>query len=179
MAGFKTDYQPFFFSTYGMPVYYNPEKGRWLNRYPLEEKGSVILFGLLNNNVINEFDLLGLSGAGNAYKIFGLALGTVLPMYRASLSVCWERERTCHAGCGLVSSYTATIVSGAYATCMAANALNPIGWITCKVGFAKALSLTKEIDAACKEACKTQTCCEAGAGMGYGDPGDFVIEITL
>ena len=79
----------------------------------------------------------------------------------------------------MVSSYTATIVSGAYATCMAANAVNPLGWIACKVGFSKALTLTRKMDAACKDACKSEKCCESGSGVDFGDPSKFVIEIKL
>jgi hypothetical protein len=40
-------------------AYYQPEKGRWLNRDPIEEQGEVNISGFLRNNSINDVDLLG------------------------------------------------------------------------------------------------------------------------
>jgi hypothetical protein len=40
-------------------AYYQAEQGRWLNRDPIEEKGGVNLYGMVVNDPINHFDLLG------------------------------------------------------------------------------------------------------------------------
>ena len=39
--------------------YYDPLTGRWLNRDPLEEIGSLNLYGFLSNNGLNQLDYLG------------------------------------------------------------------------------------------------------------------------
>lgn len=39
--------------------YYLPETSRWLNRDPLGERGGLNLYGFVNNNSINFFDVLG------------------------------------------------------------------------------------------------------------------------
>ena len=41
--------------------YYSPELGRWLSRDPIEEYGSINLYGMLNNSSINAWDYLGLA----------------------------------------------------------------------------------------------------------------------
>jgi len=40
--------------------YYNPDLGRWLNRDPIEEQGGLNLYGMVNNDLVNAWDLLGL-----------------------------------------------------------------------------------------------------------------------
>ncbi|WP_176014022.1 RHS repeat-associated core domain-containing protein [Victivallis sp. Marseille-Q1083] len=42
--------------------YYDPQHGRWISRDPLEEEGGVNLYGFVQNNIINRFDILGLAG---------------------------------------------------------------------------------------------------------------------
>ena len=153
-----------------------------MNRDPIEEKGGLNLSGFVLNSSINQIDVLGLALSGNITKGFTLALGSVLPLYKATLSVCWSRENTCFAGCGMISAYAATLVTAAYSTCMAANAINPFGWVACKVAFAKALSLVSQMDSACKIACKKVVCCNSGSNSGkrkFGDPNAFSITITL
>ena len=41
--------------------YYSPDLGRWMSRDPLEEAGSLNLYGFCNNNSVNGFDILGLA----------------------------------------------------------------------------------------------------------------------
>lgn len=40
--------------------YYDPQLGRWLSRDPSAEKGGLNIYGFVNNNPINKFDVLGL-----------------------------------------------------------------------------------------------------------------------
>ncbi len=40
--------------------YYSPALGRWLSRDPIEEKGGLNLYGFVNNDPVNKWDLLGL-----------------------------------------------------------------------------------------------------------------------
>jgi RHS repeat-associated protein len=40
--------------------YYSPGLGRWINRDPIEEEGGANLYGMVDNDPINDFDLLGL-----------------------------------------------------------------------------------------------------------------------
>jgi RHS repeat-associated protein len=42
--------------------YYTPQTGRWINRDPIEEKGGVNLHGMVRNDTINQWDLLGMCG---------------------------------------------------------------------------------------------------------------------
>jgi len=39
---------------------YSPELGRWVNRDPIEERGGVNLYGMVGNDPVNRWDLLGL-----------------------------------------------------------------------------------------------------------------------
>jgi RHS repeat-associated protein len=39
--------------------FYDPETGRWINKDPISEKGGVNLYGMLNNNLLDQFDILG------------------------------------------------------------------------------------------------------------------------
>jgi RHS repeat-associated protein len=41
--------------------YYSAEMGRWLNRDPIEEKGGVNLYGMVGNDAVNRWDVLGRS----------------------------------------------------------------------------------------------------------------------
>jgi RHS repeat-associated protein len=38
---------------------YSPELGRWVNRDPIEERGGVNLYGMVGNDVVNRWDVLG------------------------------------------------------------------------------------------------------------------------
>lgn len=40
--------------------YYSPELGRWLSRDPIGERGGWNLYQIVNNDIINEFDIVGL-----------------------------------------------------------------------------------------------------------------------
>jgi RHS repeat-associated protein len=42
--------------------YYNPELGRWMSRDPIEERGGYNLYGIVNNNLVDGWDNLGLEG---------------------------------------------------------------------------------------------------------------------
>jgi len=44
--------------------YYNPGTGRWISRDPVEEGGGVNLYGMVGNDPVNDFDILGLFGDG-------------------------------------------------------------------------------------------------------------------
>ena len=39
--------------------YYNPELGRWISRDPIEEQGGYNLYGMIGNNLLNNWDSLG------------------------------------------------------------------------------------------------------------------------
>ena len=39
---------------------YSPELGRWVNRDPIEERGGVNLYGMVGNDPVNRWDVLGL-----------------------------------------------------------------------------------------------------------------------
>jgi RHS repeat-associated protein len=41
--------------------YYDAVRGRWINRDPIEEDGGVNLYGIVNNNTVNNWDRLGLA----------------------------------------------------------------------------------------------------------------------
>jgi RHS repeat-associated protein len=49
--------------------YYNPELGRWLSRDPIDEKGGIHLYGMVNNNPVNKWDELGLKTKSFLYAI--------------------------------------------------------------------------------------------------------------
>jgi RHS repeat-associated protein len=40
--------------------YYSPSTGRWLSRDPIEEQGGLNLYGMIGNDALNYYDLLGL-----------------------------------------------------------------------------------------------------------------------
>jgi RHS repeat-associated protein len=40
--------------------YYNPSTGRWLSRDPIEERGGLSLYGVVENDTVNHIDRLGL-----------------------------------------------------------------------------------------------------------------------
>ena len=39
--------------------YYNPELGRWISRDPIEEQGGYNLYGMIGNNLLNNWDIWG------------------------------------------------------------------------------------------------------------------------
>jgi RHS repeat-associated protein len=45
--------------------HYSPELGRWLSRDPIGEEGGVNLYGMVGNDAVNLWDLLGLAGPVN------------------------------------------------------------------------------------------------------------------
>jgi len=47
--------------------YYNPGTGRWLSREPLGERASPNLYGFVNGDPLNMWDVLGLFGDGRKY----------------------------------------------------------------------------------------------------------------
>jgi RHS repeat-associated protein len=69
-SGPDADENPFLFSSeyldsetglvYYNYRYYSPELGRWTKRDPIEERGGWNLYGMLNNQSVNDFDSLGL-----------------------------------------------------------------------------------------------------------------------
>jgi RHS repeat-associated protein len=44
--------------------YYDPETGRWLSRDPIGERGGVNLYGMVGNDPVNHYDVLGLRSRG-------------------------------------------------------------------------------------------------------------------
>jgi RHS repeat-associated protein len=55
---------------YGFRLY-NPELGRWLNRDPIGETGGLNLYGFVENDPVNWWDLLGLSRCDDIKKRIG------------------------------------------------------------------------------------------------------------
>ena len=41
-------------------AFYNPHVGRWVNRDPIGEEGGFNLYGMVENDVVNRWDYLGL-----------------------------------------------------------------------------------------------------------------------
>ena len=56
--------------------YYNPDTGRWLSRDPIEEQGGKNLYSVIQNNMINAIDMLGLAAScdcsGNGGGLLGI-----------------------------------------------------------------------------------------------------------
>lgn len=52
---------------YGMR-YYDPEKGRFINRDPIEERGGLNLYGFCGNDGVNRYDVLGMSWFSKLFK---------------------------------------------------------------------------------------------------------------
>ena len=46
--------------------YYSPQLGRWTKRDPIEEEGGVNLYIILQNEIINHTDVLGMAGSSDA-----------------------------------------------------------------------------------------------------------------
>ena len=42
-------------------AYFDPHLGRWASRDPIEEKGGLNLYGMVNNDAVNRWDLYGLA----------------------------------------------------------------------------------------------------------------------
>jgi RHS repeat-associated protein len=55
--------------------YYSPNTGRWLSRDPMEEEGGLNLYGMVNNNPINDYDAFGLSGVLDRLDSFVICAG--------------------------------------------------------------------------------------------------------
>ncbi|OAI42305.1 hypothetical protein AYO41_04505 [Verrucomicrobia bacterium SCGC AG-212-E04] len=107
-AGAAANANPFRFSTkyddgvglvyYGYR-YYNPNSGRWLNRDPLNESGSVNLYGIVGNDPVSRIDALGLELTPytqpieeiplNAYGTMGMAgnhIGLTIPTFPTNIA---------------------------------------------------------------------------------------------
>jgi RHS repeat-associated protein len=71
IAGSNPDSDPFRFSTKftdpetGLVYYgyrfYDPATGRWINRDPIGENGGLNIYGMMENDAVNYYDVLGLS----------------------------------------------------------------------------------------------------------------------
>ena len=55
----KPPYSRFFYTVISNSRYYSPELGRWLSRDPIGEDGGKNLYGMVDNDVANKWDLLG------------------------------------------------------------------------------------------------------------------------
>jgi RHS repeat-associated protein len=53
--------------------YYNPSTGRWPSRDPIEERGGLNLYGMVNNNPVNYWDYLGNAISGGIVTSFTAA----------------------------------------------------------------------------------------------------------
>lgn len=49
--------------------YLDTVNGRWLSRDPIEEQGGINLYGFVNNDPVNGWDLLGMAGKDKAFRI--------------------------------------------------------------------------------------------------------------
>ncbi len=84
--GSKADDNPFRFSTkyfdtetglgYWGYRYYFPELGRWISRDPIDEEGGLNLYGFVNNDPVNLWDILGLDFIAVADRAVGGTMGT-------------------------------------------------------------------------------------------------------
>ncbi|MCB1228579.1 MAG: RHS repeat-associated core domain-containing protein, partial [Verrucomicrobiales bacterium] len=66
--------------------FYEPERGRWLNRDPIEERGGINLYGMVGNDAVNYWDYLGLANPdlGTARA----KLTALLPSMKAKCATC-------------------------------------------------------------------------------------------
>ncbi|MFC0017456.1 RHS repeat domain-containing protein [Roseibacillus persicicus] len=48
--------------------YYDPVTGRWLSRDPIEERGGINLYGMVGNNAVGKWDVLGMVAAPKWYS---------------------------------------------------------------------------------------------------------------
>jgi RHS repeat-associated protein len=55
--------------------YYDPSKGRFVGRDPIEEKGGLHLYGFCGNDGVNRWDLLGNSWLNSVFKWLGFDTG--------------------------------------------------------------------------------------------------------
>ena len=72
-SGIYADVNTFRFSTKYLDVetglyyygyrHYDPARGRWLSKDPIQEQGGLNLYGMVGNDPINRFDLWGLQGS--------------------------------------------------------------------------------------------------------------------
>ena len=64
--------------------YYNPSTGRWLSRDPIAEEGGANLYGLLDNNPVDEVDVLGMGKAkvvGYVVRRTAKGLQKIVPVF--------------------------------------------------------------------------------------------------
>ena len=61
--------------------YYNAETGRWLNKDPIEEQGGVNLYGMVGNDAVNGFDILGLVSDESIFVDFRNAMSACSMFY--------------------------------------------------------------------------------------------------
>ncbi|MDD4406063.1 MAG: RHS repeat-associated core domain-containing protein [Parabacteroides sp.] len=57
--------------------YYSPALGRWLSRDPIEEQGGLNLYGFVNNDPVNAYDILGLWKIERERKRWAIATAEV------------------------------------------------------------------------------------------------------
>jgi len=70
--------------------YYNPSTGRWLSRDPIEEDGGVNLYGMVGNNAVNLWDLLGLVDCDAPNSVTTLPTVTVTDSRPGVLERVWN-----------------------------------------------------------------------------------------
>ena len=58
--------------------YYSPDMGRWLSRDPIDEQGGLNLYGFVNNDPVNHWDILGKAWSTIGEAIW-IALGYTVP----------------------------------------------------------------------------------------------------
>ncbi|WP_343028759.1 RHS repeat-associated core domain-containing protein, partial [Akkermansia muciniphila] len=78
--------------------YYNPKDGRWINRDPIAEEGGWDLYGFVDNNPIDNFDIHGRSTLhGAAAQAIAAAFRTGNLTSLRSLARLGKDQRVCDA----------------------------------------------------------------------------------
>lgn len=54
---------------------------RWVSRDPIDEEGGANLYGMVENDAVNQWDLLGKIGSGNGAYLPGITPGPPTPNY--------------------------------------------------------------------------------------------------
>ena len=141
---------------YGMR-YYDPEKGRFVNRDPIEERGGLNLYGFCGNDGVNRYDVLGMFGWDdlNPFEVHkklrkkvrkfcrenqwvGIAVGAVAGFFTAGATWAamgtWASANAVAAGAiagaagGFVSGVTtATLMGGSFGQAVTAGAWGALG----------------------------------------------------
>ena len=90
--------------------YYSPDLGRWMSRDPLEEAGSLNLYGFCNNNSVNGFDILGLKSWW--WEDIGTALSNLGDVGHAALEGLTTGNKA--LGNAIIDTVVSTATVGAY-----------------------------------------------------------------